>query len=111
LRLLVFLECDGEECEDDAKNVHNADYRHFHQVKLTPRQFKRVSEAIILREREDPELKPGYCIWNGLIYGIEVKSPTGHMNENQQAFKEGFENAGGIYVLARSLDDVQAAGL
>lgn len=60
LRLLVFLECDGEECEDDAKNIINGEHRHFHQVKLTPRQFKRVSDSIILREREDSDLKPGY---------------------------------------------------
>ncbi len=53
-RLLVFLECkDGEECKDGME-------AHFHQVKLTQRQFKKVSDAIILKEKADPTLRDGY---------------------------------------------------
>lgn len=52
-----------------------------------------------------------FCIWDGLIYGIEVKSPNGRLSEIQQSFLKEFEKAGGIPIVARSLDDVQAAGL
>lgn len=42
----------------------------------------------------------------GQIIGIEVKDTKGRLNENQLAFRQSFEAVGGIYVLARSLDDV-----
>jgi len=52
-----------------------------------------------------------FCLSKGLLYGIEVKSPTGKLSDHQQAFKREMEAAGGVYLLARSLDDVQTAGL
>lgn len=52
-----------------------------------------------------------FVIKNGAIYGLEVKAPKGKQNENQIAFQEGFEKAGGKYYVVRSLEDVQAAGL
>jgi|ERR1041385_1228250 hypothetical protein len=57
LRLLVFIECDPDECP----NPDNAwTTRHFHQVLLTSRQFKKVSDAIITSRRNDPDLKEGF---------------------------------------------------
>lgn len=53
-RLLVFLECNGESSECETQNSH-----HFHQVLLTPRQFKKVSDAIITKITKDPTLKEG----------------------------------------------------
>lgn len=52
-----------------------------------------------------------FVVKNGAIYGLEVKAPKGRQNENQIAFQQGFEKAGGKYYVVRSLEDVQAAGL
>ena len=48
-----------------------------------------------------------FAVKFGRIVGIEVKSPTGTMSEAQEKFKEEFEKAGGSYVLAKSLEDVE----
>lgn len=69
MRTLVFLECDGEDCEDDAKNIKGGEYRHFHQVKLSARQFKSMTQAIILSERADDSLKDGYNMANIRVGG------------------------------------------
>jgi hypothetical protein len=42
----------------------------------------------------------------GRFLGIEVKDIKGKMNANQELFKENLERSGGIYLLARSIDDV-----
>lgn len=42
---------------------------------------------------------------------IEVKRPKEKQNDNQIAFQAMIESQGGLYVLARSLEDVQRAGL
>lgn len=47
-----------------------------------------------------------FAIRGGVVYGIEVKSPVGRLSEDQIAFGNGFKEAGGMYVVARSLDDV-----
>ena len=70
----------------------------------------------------DPKLKkyrmangPGYrygvpdiiaCI-NGHYVGIEVKSKTGVPSDHQEKFCEGLTKAGGIYVVARSVSDIE----
>lgn len=40
------------------------------------------------------------------LYGIEAKSPRGKLSESQQHFKNELENNGGVYIIARSLEDV-----
>ena len=55
-RLLVFLECNGADSECEWEN----DTNHFHQVLLTPAQFKKVSDAVIVEEETDITLKPRY---------------------------------------------------
>ncbi len=47
-----------------------------------------------------------FAVKSGIIYGIEVKSKIGKQSPAQAEFQLGFEKAGGIYILARSLDDV-----
>lgn len=42
----------------------------------------------------------------GQAFGIEVKAPKGRQREAQVAFQTAWERRGGIYVLARSVDDV-----
>lgn len=46
---------------------------------------------------------------SGKFLGIEVKSSTGKLNPNQQAFKKNCISSGGIYITARSLVDVLKA--
>jgi len=40
------------------------------------------------------------------LVGIECKSEKGKLNPNQLAWKQAHEKDGGIYILARSLDDI-----
>jgi hypothetical protein len=46
-----------------------------------------------------------------LFYAIEVKSSIGKQSQDQKYFQEQFEKHGGIYVLARGIEDVQKVGL
>ena len=46
---------------------------------------------------------------NGRRIEIEVKSPDGRQSEDQANFQRMIERFGGLYVLARSVDDVQKA--
>jgi len=45
---------------------------------------------------------------SGRFFGIEVKSPTGTISDSQKHFKAQCVASGGLYILARSLDDVLA---
>lgn len=44
----------------------------------------------------------------GKAYAIECKDKQGRQSPAQKEFQTNFEKAGGIYVLARSIDDVMA---
>lgn len=50
------------------------------------------------------------AIVNGEFWGIEVKNKD-KQSINQMYFQERVENAGGKYIIARSLDDVINAGI
>lgn len=56
---------------------------------------------------------PGQADLSGIIapHGrrleIEVKSATGRQSDQQRKFQEMIESMGGIYILARSLEDVR----
>ncbi len=56
---------------------------------------------------------PGCCdltaCVRGRFVGIEVKTPIGRQSAQQRRFQAAVELAGGIYVLARSVDDALAA--
>lgn len=43
---------------------------------------------------------------HGRALAIEVKAPKGRQREEQQAFQRAWEARGGLYILARSVDDV-----
>lgn len=47
----------------------------------------------------------------GRIFGIEVKSSKGRLSPEQIAFKSKWEEFGGVYLLARGIDDLSMAGL
>lgn len=44
--------------------------------------------------------------WVGQAFGIEVKTEKGKQRTAQVAWQNAWEKRGGIYILARSLDDV-----
>lgn len=49
--------------------------------------------------------------WPGMFFAIEVKAPKGKTSEEQEKFLKSVANAGGIGVVARSIEDVKAVGL
>lgn len=46
------------------------------------------------------------CVLGGRFIGIECKSQKGKLNANQEKFKAELERSGGLYIVARSIDDV-----
>jgi hypothetical protein len=55
---------------------------------------------------------PDIClIKGGKFYGIEVKSEVGRLSPEQEELGRDIIVNGGMYVVARSIDDVQNAGL
>lgn len=46
------------------------------------------------------------AVKNGKFYAIEVKAPNGRMSDYQVDFRHRLTMAGGIYIEARSLEDV-----
>lgn len=55
---------------------------------------------------------PDIClIRKGKFYGIEVKSEVGRLSPEQEELGRDIILNGGMYVVARSIDDVQRAGL
>jgi hypothetical protein len=47
--------------------------------------------------------------YKGRFVGIEVKTPKGRQSDQQINFQAAVERAGGIYILARSVDDAVSA--
>jgi Holliday junction resolvase len=50
------------------------------------------------------------AVKDGRYIGIECKMGTGRQSESQKNFQAALEQAGGRYILARSIDDLVAAG-
>lgn len=48
-----------------------------------------------------------YAIKKGRSVWIEVKTATGKLSEHQEQFKVDIERNGGIYIVARSVDDLK----
>ena len=48
--------------------------------------------------------------FGGVLYGIEVKSDTGTQRPEQKEFQRKFEANGGVYILARGVNEIIAAG-
>lgn len=48
-----------------------------------------------------------FALSKSTFYAIEVKSPTGTQSPAQKKFQSDVEVSGGIYILARRLEDVQ----
>lgn len=50
-----------------------------------------------------------FCIIKGRFVAVEVKTNTGRQSDKQKLWQRNVERAGGIYILARSVDDVTRA--
>lgn len=48
-----------------------------------------------------------FAIIRGRFVGIEVKTATGRQSKDQKNWQRNCERAGGLYILARSVDDVR----
>jgi hypothetical protein len=46
-----------------------------------------------------------------LVVAIEVKSATGRLSDSQKEFKARWEREGGMFIVARSIEDLQREGL
>lgn len=49
------------------------------------------------------------ALHESVAYAIEVKSATGRLSVHQKAFLADWQSSGGVAVVARSIDDVEAA--
>lgn len=47
--------------------------------------------------------------YHGRFIGIEVKTPTGRQSDAQRRFQAAVTRGGGVYVLARSVDEALSA--
>jgi hypothetical protein len=50
-------------------------------------------------------------VFKGQLFGIEVKREKTYQSDNQKEFEKDFIKAGGVYLVARSIDDVIKYGL
>ena len=48
-----------------------------------------------------------FLILNGRFIGIEAKTKTGRQSADQKQWQRNCERGGGLYILARSVDDVR----
>ena len=46
------------------------------------------------------------CVSNSRYIGIEVKAPKGKLSPAQEHFRDNLEKAGGVYIIARQVEDV-----
>jgi hypothetical protein len=57
-------------------------------------------------------LQPGapdlLILWKGRAIGLELKARRGRLSSSQMAFSMRWTTAGGVYAVARSLEDVAA---
>lgn len=52
-----------------------------------------------------------FCMAFNIWYAIECKSTTGKQSLDQKYFQEKFTKHGGVYIIARRIEDLQKAGL
>src|SRR3990167_11017684 len=76
-------------------------------------EYKGKNYAIKLGVAGSPDIELVVPVWNDderIIYGqalaIEVKRPGQKLRENQEAYRKKFEDVGGVWLTAHSLDEV-----
>ena len=80
--------------------------------------WRQNSQGIPLHDgsgRMRPSAAPGapdiFVVKDGRLYGLELKSPTGRVSDVQRRFGEALTQAGAVYEVVRSLEDVTGLGL
>ena len=59
-----------------------------------------------------PGLSDLVAVKNGRVIHVEVKKPgTGRQSEKQEVFQYNLESHGGEYLIARSIEDLEGAGI
>lgn len=75
------------------------------------RQFLQIGGWMVIRHQAGMGTFPGLpdlqAIKDGRVVMIEVKTKTGRLSANQQAFQAAWEARGGEFVVARSSADVE----
>jgi len=66
-------------------------------------EYKGKTRYVKFGEKGSPDI---FCVVCGKIYGCEVKRSNGKQSPEQVEWQKRFEKAGGVYILARSIDDV-----
>lgn len=74
------------------------------------RQYLRIRGIEHFKHWGGPMSEPGVadliCCWKGRYLAIEVKTEKGAITDKQKNFLERISRAGGISIVARSVDDV-----
>ena len=75
------------------------------------RDFLRMHGWYVMRHQQSLGSLKGMsdltAIKNGKTIYIEVKTPRGHQSQYQKDFQQEIESHGGIYILARDIEDVE----
>ena len=74
-----------------------------HNVGGMSGSYKGKSWYVKFGEKGQPDI---FCVVDGKIYGCEIKRSTGKQSKEQIEWQKRFEEVGGVYILARSIDDV-----
>lgn len=80
------------------------------QIQSAIRQYLQYNGWFVIRNQQSMGSHKGLAdltaIRNGRVLWIEVKTPKGRLSEWQQKFKADIEEHGGMFLEARSVDDV-----
>jgi hypothetical protein len=66
-------------------------------------EYKGKKRFVRFGKKGTPDI---FAVYDGEIFGIEVKGPNGELSEEQKEWRNEFWHAGGYYVVARCLEDV-----
>jgi len=70
-----------------------------------------VSDLTAIKPRDKFGQKCPVCSIGARVVWLEVKTPTGKQREDQKKFQAKVEAAGGEYVLACCIEDLQEVGM
>ena len=80
-------------------------------IKRSIRQYLTCNKWFVINIFQTLGCAPGiadlFAIRNGRGVWIEVKTATGRQSDKQKEFQKNIEHHGGIYIIARSIDDLK----
>ena len=71
------------------------------------KQQRRLDNTVGLLCKDEIGIPDRLGIWNGRAVGIEFKTEKGKQRPGQILFQKKWEKCGGIYILARSIEEVE----